>query len=285
MNDFLNLFAAWPLPEIEISQLIHEFQPTCIDPQISGDDLTIIYLRQGTASFEIDTLPVDAHSGILLVIPPNSPHSGQYHISDRSGKFEQYTVALRNVRLPGLPDGYLLSPACSPIVQLDTPGVPTAIFHLLEREYLVREAGWETICRSALYTLFILICRSAVLLSDIPQPISQTQPQTLASDILSYLHTHYCENITLQSVADHFYISHYYLSHLVKKHLGVPMMQYVIQLRISEAQTLLRDTDYTIRQIAQMVGYDNLNYFSQVFKKAAGISPSEYRAQPSPPVP
>ena len=84
--------------------------------------------------------------------------------------------------------------------------------------------------------------------------------------ILSYLHTHYCENITLQSVADHFYISHYYLSHLVKKHLGVPMMQYVMQLRISEAQTLLRDTDYTIRQIAQMVGYDNLNYFSQVFK-------------------
>ena len=44
-------------------------------------------------------------------------------------------------------------------------------------------------------------------------------------------------------------------------------MQYVIQLRISEAQMLLRDTDYSVRQVAKMTGYQNFNYFLNVFKK------------------
>ena len=158
-------------------------------------------------------------------------------------------------------------------MQLDASNILTAMFQLLEQELLVCEPGWETVCRGVLDALLTLLVRGAAPVSELAQP----EGSALAADILAYLHTRYCENINLQSVADHFYISHYYLSHLMKKYLAVPMMQYVIHLRISEAQTLLLDTTYPIRQIAQMVGYPNPNYFSNVFRKITGVSPNEYR--------
>ena len=55
--------------------------------------------------------------------------------------------------------------------------------------------------------------------------------------------------------------------------------QYILSLRISNAQTLLESTNYNITEIAEIVGYDNPFYFSRLFKKQSGVSPSEFRNQ------
>ncbi len=258
---------------IQIAKLDHDFQPNAFSAHTHGDELEIIYLRQGVVSMEVDGIRFDARSGAVVVIPANALHSGTYAVSDRSGKFDRYALKLRHVQKPGLSPGRLLEDGYSPVVQLDASNILTAMFQLLEQELLVCEPGWETVCRGVLDALLTLLVRGAAPVSELAQP----EGSALAADILAYLHTRYCENINLQSVADHFYISHYYLSHLMKKYLAVPMMQYVIHLRISEAQTLLLDTTYPIRQIAQMVGYPNPNYFSNVFRKITGVSPNEYR--------
>ena len=54
-------------------------------------------------------------------------------------------------------------------------------------------------------------------------------------------------------------------------------LQYILSLRINNAQSLLETTKYNITEIASFVGYDNPLYFSRIFKKQAGMSPSEYR--------
>lgn len=54
-------------------------------------------------------------------------------------------------------------------------------------------------------------------------------------------------------------------------------MQFILQKRICNAEALLLNTEYNINEIAQIVGYDNSLYFSRMFKKIKGISPSEYR--------
>ena len=54
-------------------------------------------------------------------------------------------------------------------------------------------------------------------------------------------------------------------------------MQYIISLRIANAQRLLGTMDYNVTEIASIVGYDNPLYFSRLFKKQTGLSPSEYR--------
>ncbi len=64
-----------------------------------------------------------------------------------------------------------------------------------------------------------------------------------------------------------------------KQVTGTTPMQYILSLRITNAQSLLESTDYNITEIGQIVGYDNPLYFSRIFKKQKGISPSEYRKQ------
>ena len=57
----------------------------------------------------------------------------------------------------------------------------------------------------------------------------------------------------------------------------MPPMQYILSIRIANAQNLLETTAYTVSEIAAIVGYDNPLYFSRLFKKQLGMSPTEYR--------
>ena len=54
-------------------------------------------------------------------------------------------------------------------------------------------------------------------------------------------------------------------------------MKYILEIRIRNAQTLLETTDYSVANIASMIGYDNPMYFSRMFRKAKGMSPAKYR--------
>jgi AraC-like DNA-binding protein len=68
---------------------------------------------------------------------------------------------------------------------------------------------------------------------------------------------------------------------IFKQHYGLAPLRYVNESRMSRIKNLLRDTDYPISTIAEMLGYDNLGYFSQVFRKHVGVSPREYRHTPN----
>lgn len=68
-----------------------------------------------------------------------------------------------------------------------------------------------------------------------------------------------------------------YLAHTFKDATGYSPGQYMILRRIGEAQTLLCITKYPVTQVSTMVGYDNTNYFSSLFKKMVAMKPKEYR--------
>ena len=87
---------------IQIAKLDHDFQPNAFSAHTHGDELEIVYLRQGVVSMEVDGIRFDARSGAVVVIPANALHSGTYAISDRSGKFDRYALKLRHVQKPGL---------------------------------------------------------------------------------------------------------------------------------------------------------------------------------------
>ena len=64
-----------------------------------------------------------------------------------------------------------------------------------------------------------------------------------------------------------------------KLYTGSTPLNYILNIRISNAQSLLENTKYNITEIASITGYDNPLYFSRLFKKQTGLSPSEYRKQ------
>lgn len=93
--------------------------------------------------------------------------------------------------------------------------------------------------------------------------------------IINYMAENYMENITLQQLADYSQISPSYLGNIFNKVMGASTIEYLINIRITKAKSLLKD-GLTISEISKLVGFNDIFYFSKAFKKREGISPSQY---------
>ncbi|MCT4605806.1 MAG: response regulator [Marinisporobacter sp.] len=95
--------------------------------------------------------------------------------------------------------------------------------------------------------------------------------------ILDYIEKNCRKNITLEEVAEFGSISSYYLSKLFKKKVGINFSTYIVHKKMEIAKELLEHTDMPIINIALELSYNEPNYFSKVFKKITGSTPTEYR--------
>lgn len=86
-------------------------------------------------------------------------------------------------------------------------------------------------------------------------------------------------DIHSSAVADHFNLSVDHISRLFKSAGDTSLSDYIINTKIDKAKELIENTDHSIRQIAQMLGYSDPNYFVRVFKKRTGVTPTEYRTK------
>jgi two-component system response regulator YesN len=91
-----------------------------------------------------------------------------------------------------------------------------------------------------------------------------------------YLENHYAEDISLEDVAEQVNISPQYFSKLIKKTTGFNFIDWLSMLRVKKAKELLTNSNLTVKEVCFMVGYKDPNYFSRIFKKRIGITPSEY---------
>jgi AraC-like DNA-binding protein len=92
-----------------------------------------------------------------------------------------------------------------------------------------------------------------------------------------YIDLHFKESLTLDQLAQEAHMNKYYLSHAFKREYGVSPINYMISRRIEESKYLLAETDLSMSQIAQLLGFCSLSYFSQVFRRSQNISPMEFR--------
>jgi YesN/AraC family two-component response regulator len=102
--------------------------------------------------------------------------------------------------------------------------------------------------------------------------------EILKEDILAYLDKNYTDpELTQTVVADHFRVSVYTMSRLLKKQFDIGFVDYINGKRLELAKQLLKTTEIPVREIAIEVGFSDANYFSRIFKKYTGVSPSKYR--------
>ena len=95
--------------------------------------------------------------------------------------------------------------------------------------------------------------------------------------IVGEMKQHYTENITLTDLSRKYGISPGHLSGLIKEELQLSFSEYIASKRLQKAKELLADESLSIEEIAERVGYSDYFYFTKVFKKNCGISPSKYR--------
>lgn len=96
-------------------------------------------------------------------------------------------------------------------------------------------------------------------------------------DIISYIEASYDSKITLEDIANSIHVCRSECSRLFKKHMNISLFEFIMQYRIEKSIEYLINTNYSIMEIANLTGFNDSNYFSKVFKKQKGCSPSKYR--------
>ncbi|MFC3768981.1 helix-turn-helix domain-containing protein [Paenibacillus sp. GCM10012303] len=112
--------------------------------------------------------------------------------------------------------------------------------------------------------------------SELPPSILENQETGLVDEIIRYLENHLGQDISLEHICDEFAIGKTRLSILFKKQTGSSLIEYANRLKIEKAKAYIREDNFNFTEIAELLGYTSMHYFSKQFKQMTGSSPSEY---------
>ena len=137
-------------------------------------------------------------------------------------------------------------------------------------------AGHEDFIKAAMVQLLLLTARHADSAAESIGDGVVTANKTVSS-VAAYINNNYNEDITLERVAEKFFISPCYFSRTFKRVTGLSFTEYLNGVRIKEAQRLLATEDMSISEICERIGYKSTTHFGRSFKAIVGMSPTEYR--------
>ena len=105
----------------------------------------------------------------------------------------------------------------------------------------------------------------------------EKESESVVAKARNYIDENYNKDISLDEVSRMVDISPYYFSKLFKQEQGEGFVEYLTRIRMTNARQLLKNQKYSIKEICSMCGYSDPNYFSRIFKRYEGVTPSEFR--------
>ena len=127
-----------------------------------------------------------------------------------------------------------------------------------------------TVTRNMLVELTQAVRNHLLRLGDYSAPINK---------VVEYLSLNFSQEISLSYLADMVHFSDSHLSKTFKRETGITISGYIARLRCEHAARMLKDTDLSIQEISNYVGYPDNNYFVKVFKKQYGVTPTAFRSE------
>lgn len=170
-----------------------------------------------------------------------------------------------------------LSDEMTPYYDLPAPQYETiqSVLSVLVAEYASQSAGKQGFMRIKLYEAIYLFFRHHPGFASLGQTAA---PQPEEWDFVKYVNTHFMEEtISLEEVAAKHGVSVFIVRNAFKRLLGKNFLEYLHQLRIRRASSLLAATDMSVAEIAYDVGFSSLRSFTRVFKQMTGTSATDYR--------
>ena len=233
----------------------------------------LFYVVDGKGEFNIQGQRFPVKPNDFVIINPQVEHT---ELSSPDEPLEYIVLGINGLSFSNL----------TPVSE---GGHPFSFFNLRDEQkdilrYLnamVQEAtsqsmSYELVCHNLLEILLIKMLRHQHFDLEVGKQSKATKD---ISFIKHYLETYYHESIQLEDLASMTHLSRFYISHSFKKEIGMSPMEYLIAIRIKESKILLRTTNYSISQVADIVGFTTPTYFSKQFRKSTGISPTDYREQ------
>ena len=232
-------------------------------------DFQLLYIAAGKAHFHFDGKEEIVTAGHMVLYRPKEPQKYEYYGEDQT---EVYWVHFTGGNVKNILRSYGLTDDkrvfyCGSSLEYKN------LFRSMINELQMCKENYAEMLEMYLRQIFIMLQRYFVnaLKTDNTHVIEEIDKATI------YFNEHYSEDISIDEYAQTHHFSVSWFIRNFKHCTGSTPMQYILSKRIYNAEILLHDSSYNITEISEIVGYDNPLYFSRIFKKVKGLSPSEYR--------
>ncbi|MCI3920728.1 AraC family transcriptional regulator [Paenibacillus sp. TRM 82003] len=241
----------------------------------------VFYLMSGKRELFIKDRTIVIEEGDVIVIAPNVLHRTT---NTEKPAHERLIVNIHESYMTA-PDGSYADPL-RPLFEKDYVIVKNAAAHpavdvlaqQMIEEVQGKKPGFETYAQTLTLQLLIACCRRMNNAgSETPPPEYPSAMHERISEVVRYINAHYMDELSLHLLADKFYVSPYYLSRFFKEATGFTFIEYLNNVRVKEATTLLMRTSLKVNAIARKVGFGSVTHFGRVFKLVTGHPPLFYR--------
>ncbi len=241
-----------------------------------------LYITKGEGIIECQRNKIEVKPGDVVVINSGELHSG----CNTSSLLEYYCIiidpAILQSSLSGICEVKYITPITQNLIMFqnkisDNSQISSCIANII-KENENKTVGYELSIKSLIYQALTILLRSYVkcTFSSRDYEKSKRELERLRL-VLDYIEVHYREKIQLETLARMLNISSYHFCHLFKKLTNFTVTDYINCLRIEKAAELMNTNNMNITEIALEVGFNDINYFSRVFRKYKSMSPSDYK--------
>ena len=221
-------------------------------------DYQLLYVASGKTVFYFNGEPKEVAAGHMILFHPRQEQHYEYFAVDRP---EVYWVHFTGSDVRNILRHY------------DIPLDYAYLFKEMINELQTCRTGYQELLEMYLRQIFLLVQRSW----EERKPTVRSYLQEEIDYARKYFNEHYNEDISIEEYAQSRGMSVSWFLRNFKQMTMKSPMQYILAIRINNAVSLLETTDYNVTEISTIVGYENPLYFSRIFKKQKGVSPSEYR--------
>ena len=230
--------------------------------------LELFFIVGGRGQFLIQDQLYPVNPNNLVIINPNVTHT---EVSLNAQPMEYIVLGIEGIELAASEQSNGQFNILDHFESVEVSGCLRNILREMEQ----KNTGYEDICQAYMEILIIRLMRNTALA--VP-----SEPQVIFGNrqcaaVKRYIDLHFKETLTLDQLAEDAHMNKYYLSHAFKREYGISPINYMITRRIEESKYLLAETDLSMSQIAQLLGFSSLSYFSQVFRRTQSVTPMEFR--------
>lgn len=248
----------------------------------------ILYVEKGFPRFVCNGVTIEAQAGDMMIFNSDDIHACFYADAPYKSRTMQFDLSLLISDYEHVYEYNFLNAVRQKQILFDNH-IKKAdslynLFCAIEREYYANEKGFETAIKGLLYQTVTNLYRKH---SIVKNAAHSDKKNTIANKLnyeryeyaTEYIQAHYTEDLTPDIVAKELFIDNTYLRKIWKQFGGTTFNRYLHSVRIMQATRLLCDTQKTIGLIATEVGYNDINYFSRMFREIIGVSPTDLRNQ------
>lgn len=232
-------------------------------------DYQLLYIVSGKGHFYFHGEDRIVYAGRMVLIQPRQEQRYEYFGEDKP---EVYWVHFTGSDVKNILRSYNI-PMDDPIFYSGASSTYSYLFKEMIHELQTCKTGYEDLLAMYLRQIFLLVQRTR----QEERPTVSTYIQEEMEFARRYFNEHYNEPISIQEYAESRNMSVCYFQRNFKQIVKHTPMQYLLTIRVNNAASLLETTDYSMAEIAAIVGYEDPLYFSRLFRKIKGVSPRDYR--------